>query len=139
MVSDPMKRLLLSAVAALALCGAAKAQIGPPNQVQCNQFVSFTGTGAAALIMTGAAGKTIFICGWHVTSTSNTTTTFQLTAGTGATCGTGTITVTPALNVTITAPSADHIDFASLSYAGPNNICVNAPASITGGIWAGQY
>lgn len=114
-------------------------QVGPPNTIQCNAFAPFTGTAGAAIVITGNVAKTIAICGWHVTSTSSTTTTFQITAGTGAACGTGTITVTPALNVTITAPSADHIDYASLSYAGPNNICVNAPASVTGGIWYSQF
>jgi hypothetical protein len=134
-----VRKLLLAGIASLALCGGAHAQVGPPNSVLCNQFVNFTGTGAAATVITGVAGKAIYLCGWHITSTSSTTTTFQITAGTTATCGTGTVTVTPALNVTITAPSSDHIEFATLSFPGPANICVNAPAAVNGGLWAGQY
>ena len=124
--------------------GPAQAQIGPPNQIQCNSFVNFTGSGAAARIIQGVSGKVIYICGWHVTSTSSTTTTFQLTVGTGTNCGTGTITVTPALNVTITAPSTDHVEFASLSYGANSggtaqDVCINAPATVNGGLWAGVY
>lgn len=132
--------LALSLLAALGLCvpWAARAQVGPPNTIQCNQFVSFTGTGAVATILAGKAGQIIVICGWHVTSTSSTTTTFQLSMGSAANCGGGT-NITPALNVTITAPSADHVDFASLSLPTNQNLCVNAPAAITGGIWAAQF
>src|SRR5262249_23706765 len=92
----------------------ARAQVGPPNQVLCNQFINFRGSGAAARIIRGA-GKPVYICGWHVTSPSATTTTFQLPTGTGTNCGTNTVNVTPALNVPLSAPSADHIDWASLS------------------------
>lgn len=125
---------------ALVILALFPAQVGPPNNIQCNQFVSFTGTAAEAQILAAATGKTTVICGWHVTSTSATTTTFQLFAGSGTNCGTGSTTITPPLNVTLSAPSADHIDYASLSYPSPNNaLCVNAPASVTGGIWAGQF
>lgn len=134
-----MKKLFLL-LAFLLAPSLALAQVGPPNQIQCNQFVPFTGTGAEAQILAPATGKTTVVCGWHVTSTSSTTTTFQLFAGSGTNCGTNPVTITPALNVTLTAPSADHIDYASLSFASPNNaICVNAPATVTGGVWAGQY
>lgn len=130
--------VLLALVLAIWLTQSSRAQVGPPNTIQCNQFVNFTGSGSAATILAGATGKIIVICGWHVTSTSNTTTTFQLSSGSAANCSGGT-NITPALNVTITAPSADHVDFASLSLPAGQNLCVNAPASVAGGVWAGQF
>jgi len=137
-----MRKLVAALITWLALAAPALAQIGPPNQVQCNAFATFTGTGAVATVIPGVAGKVIYFCGWHITSTSSTTTTFQFSVGTAANCGGGT-NITPALNVTITAPSQDHIDYATLSYGSsggsPNNVCVNAPATVTGGIWYGQY
>lgn len=134
-----MKKLALAFLIYLALsCTALAEQVGPPNNIQCNAFASFTGTGAAATIVTAAVGKIIVICGWHVTSTSSTTTTFQFSQGSAANCGGGT-NITPALNVTITAPSADHIDYASLSTPQNFNVCVNAPAAVTGGLWYAQF
>lgn len=114
------------------------AQIGPPNNVLCSQAASFTGTGAAATVIAAAAGKTTFFCGWHITSTSSTTTTFQFSNGSAANCGGGT-NFTPAMNVTITAPSVDHNNFAVLSFLSTQNICINAPATVTGVVWFGQY
>jgi hypothetical protein len=136
-----MKKLLLSAVAALALCGAASAQgalVGPPNQLMCNQFVQVTGTGAEVTFIPGVAGKITVLCGWHFTSTAAGSTTFQLFFGSAANCGGGT-SITPPMNVTSTAPSVDHTDFAVLSYAALNNICVTAPTTMTGGLWYAQF
>lgn len=117
-----------------------RAQVGPANQILCNQGVQFTGTAAFTQVLAASAGRTTAICGWHVTSTSATTTTFQLEAGSGTNCATGTVVLTPPLNVTLSAPSADHIDWATLSVPTPNNaLCVNAPATVTGVIWLAQF
>lgn len=124
----------------LAFSSPDEAQVGPANQILCNQGISFTGTGAEAQVLAAATGKTTALCGWHVTSTSSTTTTFQLFSGSGTNCGTGGVALTPALNVTLTAPSADHIDWASLSVPTPNNaLCVNAPTTVTGILWISQF
>jgi hypothetical protein len=109
------------------------AQLGPPNQVLCNQTAPFTGTGAAATVVTGVVGKVAFFCGWHITNTAATGT-FAITSGTTGTCGTGTVTVTPTLSVTSTAPSADHIEFAYFSAAQGANICVNATVTTVTGV-----
>jgi len=110
-----------------------EAQLGPPNQVLCNQTATFTGTGAAATVITGVAGKTIFFCGWHVTNTAATGT-FAISAGTTATCGSNTVAVTPTLSVTSTAPSSDHIEFAYFSAAAGANVCVNATVTTVTGV-----
>jgi hypothetical protein len=123
----------------LGLIGLAQAQVGPPNQIQCNKAVNFTGNAALQQILALQAGQSIYICGWHVTSTSGTTTTFQLEYGTGSNCGTGTQVLTPPLNVTLSAPSADHIDYASMQTPAGQALCVNAPATVTGIIWVSQF
>src|SRR5215467_9995537 len=87
-----------------------KAQVGPPNQILCNNTATFTGTGAAAAVATAPASQRLYLCGWHITNTAATGT-FQITYGTGSNCGTNTVNVTPAMSVTSTAPSADHIEF----------------------------
>ena len=122
--------------------------IGPGNAVLCNQL-SQAGISSATttLLLTGVLGKTIVICGWHVTSNQSTVSTFQLQYGTGATCGTGTINLTPAFSVTSTAPATDHTDFAVLSMpmltAGtPWNLCVVTTGTTVGlqvGVWTAQF
>lgn len=117
----------------------AEAQLGPPNQILCNATAPFTGTGAAATVITGAAGKTIYLCGWHMTNTAATGS-FAITTGTTASCGTGTVTWTPTMSVTSTAPTTDHIEFASLSAAAGANVCVNATVTtVTGVLWYSQF
>jgi hypothetical protein len=99
--------------------------VGPTNQVICNQVAqSNPVTATTALLVAGITGKSIFSCGWHVTSTQATSTTFQFVYGTGATCGTGQQPITPPFNITSTAPSADHISIASYQIPPGNNICI---------------
>ena len=142
-----MKKLALSLLALLALCGTAQAQVGPPNQVLCNQtaFVS-PSTATTTAMISAVAGKTIFICGWHVTSTVATQNTFQFEAGTqGGPC-TSPTAFTPAFGVINSAPSVDHIEFATLSFASPvggtqQQICVvtTAATALQILVWFGQY
>lgn len=112
--------------------------IGPTATILCNKSATFTGTGAAATVITGTTGTIISVCGWHVTNTAATGG-FAISTGTTATCGTGTVAITPTLSVTNTAPSSDHIDFAIFSATQGANVCVNATlTTVTGVLWYSQ-
>lgn len=133
-----LARVLLCLALGLGAPAPVLAQVGPANQIPCDKTAVFTGTGAAAVVITHSGTINTSVCGWHVTSTSSTTTTFQITTGTGSNCGTGTVNITPALNVTITAPSADHIDFAAWSAGQSGDVCINAPATVNGLLYYSQ-
>ena len=148
-----MKYLLRSLAALGILAGAAlialvsvdtwhkaKAQLGPPNQVLCNQLIiQAASTTSLATIVTGTSGKVVFICGWHVTNNIATAATFTLSSGTGTNCATTNTNITPAFSVTSSAPSTDHVEFASLSLAAGNNLCVISSATtLQIGIWVSQ-
>ncbi len=117
-----------------------RAQIGPGNQVMCNQLVFQTVSSIAlATILAGVAGKTIFVCGWHVTN-NTTAATFQLSSGTGTNCATTNTNITPAFSVTSNAPATDHVEFATLSLAQGNSLCIiSSAATLQPAIWVGQY
>jgi len=119
----------------------ARAQIGPGNQVMCNQLVfQAASTAALATIFAGTAGKTTFVCGWHVTNSAGTVSTFQLSSGTGTNCATTNTNITPAFNVTSAAPSTDHVEFATLSLTPGNNLCIiSSSVTLQPAIWFGQY
>ena len=138
-----MKKLGAALLIYLGLASAALAQqiVGPQNLILCNKVATFTGAAGLAQLIAGVSGERVYICGWHVTSTSATTTTFTLVSGATTTtpCDTAATTLLPALNVTITAPSADHIDYASQQSVISQNVCVNAPATITGLIYYSQF
>lgn len=119
--------------------GEGEAQVGPPNQILCNNTAVFTGTGAAAAVITAGANQRVYLCGWHITNTAATGS-FAITGGTGAACGTGTQTVTPTMSVTSTAPTTDHIEFATFNTALGGSFCVNATVTtVTGLLWIGVY
>lgn len=130
--------LALAALLWTALPQPLPAQVGPPNTIQCNGFAPFTGTGTTSTFITGVSGKIVAICGWHVTTSSSASLTFQFVMGTAANCVGGT-SLTPALQITSSAPSADHVDYASLSTPAGQNVCVNANSAVTGGLWFAQF
>ena len=143
---------LLCVVAGLWAPTAANAQaIGGPNTIICNKTAVFSGVTGVTSLIAGVAGKTISICGWHVTSNLATAATFQITSGTQTTtaCDTDTVNITPVLNILNTAPSADHIDFAIASAGAPGiggsavsapAICVNPSITgISGLVYYSQY
>lgn len=137
-----LKLLLTLLLTFTLLCaGPAKPEvIGTQNQVFCNQLV-FQATSVASLqtILAGVNGRTIFICGWHVTATTAGGT-FQLSQGTGTNCGTTNTVFTPAYGVATSAPSTDHISAASISLPLGNNLCViSSSTNLQIGIWVGQY
>lgn len=83
-----MKKLLL---VLLALLWAGPALSQP---AQCGRTAPGSSAAATTLLVSGAAGGVIHLCGWDVTATAAAT--FQLITGTGATCGTNTINITAA-------------------------------------------
>jgi hypothetical protein len=117
-----------------------RAQIGPPNQVQCNnQAILEVGFTGSIVLQAGVPGKVIFVCGWHVTNTAAAGT-FAIQTGTGALCGTNTKKLTPTSSVTSSAPSGDHVEFAHYSGAAGADLCATVSAvTITVLIWYGQF
>lgn len=145
-----MRRLLLSLALFLTYSALAQAQslspTGPPYNPTCNTWFqsSYTAT-ASAPIITGLAGKAVYICGWHVTTGNSTAqTTFQLSQGTTSL---NAVVMTPQLNVNYTAPSTDHIDYAILQTSlfavatTPNNLylAVGGAGNAQIIIYYGQY
>lgn len=134
-----MKKLALGLFAfALALAFSpardADAQgVGAGLTIPCNKIASATPAAAGTVqVIPGVAGHVYAVCGWHVTSNQSAVTTFQFEYGTqGGPC-TSPTTVTPALSVTSTAPSADHIEFASWSAPAGAQVCVVSTGTTVG-------
>jgi hypothetical protein len=90
------------------------------------------------------SGKSINICGWHITNTGATGT-FSFSIGTGTNCGTNTSVVVPAQNVTSTAPITDHIDYAFLTMPAttgglPTDLCITpSAATIAAVVYYNQF
>ena len=127
------RKLILAAAFSLwAGLAAAQGVIGPANQVICNKVVTFSSISTLTQLVAPVTGQAIFICGWHVTNTSATAASFVITTGTQTTnpCDTGTVTITPALSVLNSAPSADHIDYAVGQSKLSQALCV-LPSSTT--------
>lgn len=124
--------LLLGPSAALA-----ETQIGGPNLIVCNQTKTFTGSGAAAVLVAATTNRLTSICGWHVTSNSGTVANFVISTGTQTTnpCDTGTVNLTGTINVTSAAPASDHLTTAFVQGAVSGQICINAGAALTGQIY----
>src|SRR5229473_364726 len=77
--------LLLSLSLSLLAWGPSHAEnvVGPTNAILCSKTASATPTSATTTaLVSGVAGQSIYICGWHVTSILNTTSTFQFEYGT---------------------------------------------------------
>ena len=136
MVTSTVRWLLALGLALYAPIPSAFAQgtvVGPGNLILCVAGAQATVVSATTTsLVTGVAGKIITICGWHVTSTQAASSTFQFIYGTqGGPCGTPT-TLTPAFSVTSTAPSADHIDYATLQVPIGQQLCVVTTGSTVG-------
>lgn len=136
--------LALLSLGALLWAGSALAQgqVGPPNMILCNKTVAFSGVNAVTKLVSGAStGKSVFICGWHVTNTAASGT-FTMTYGTKTTneCDTANGTILPAMNVTSSAPSSDHIDYASTQAPVNTDLCVTPSAiTLSGIIYYSQF
>jgi|SRR5579871_3807262 len=137
--------IVLSFIAALTLnlsVGAVPtfAQVGPPNQIVCNKVATLAvGPSSITQLVAAVSGQTIYVCGWHMTNTGAAGT-FSFQTGTGSNCGTGTATVIPATNVTSSAPSADHIDWAAWSSPIGAALCVTpSVATISTVVFYAQF
>lgn len=128
--------------------GKVKAQptaVGPANAILCNNSAIFIGSVTLAQIVGPPTGPgtnpnaRIYLCGWHITNTGATGT-FDLEYGTGTNCGANTVNLTGVLNVTSTAPSADHTDFATTNSPQAGEICqISSATAVTGVIWYSQF
>lgn len=131
-----MRKILTALLLALGLTAPAYPQstTGPVNQILCNQIgqLAAGGTGLTQVVA-AVTGKSIFLCGWHITNTGATGT-FSFSYGTGSNCGTGTTTIIPAQSVTSTAPSADHTDYASSQTPASQAFCINPSVNTIAGI-----
>jgi hypothetical protein len=128
-----MKRLLLLLALLWASPALAQGQ-GSPININCSNVFTFSGVAVNTVAITAPAGKLINFCGWHVTNTA-TAGTFALTMGTGAVCGTNTFNITPVLNVTSSAPSADHEQSAFVSSpAQASSLCYNPSVTTISGV-----
>src|SRR6266567_5571577 len=100
------------------------APVGPTNTILCNKIATLTaGPTTITQVVSAVAGQGISLCGWHVTNTAATGS-FSVCYGTGANCGTGTTTIIPSMNVTSTAPSGDHTQYADFTAPLANAICI---------------
>jgi hypothetical protein len=139
-----MKRLLLALGFALSIFGsgalAQPAILGPPNTVICNQIATLAvGPTTLTQLVGLVTGRSVFVCGWHVTNTGATGT-FSLSYGTGSNCATGTVLVVPPQNVTSTAPATDHIDYASFQIPVSQALCITpSVATIAAVIYYSQF
>lgn len=124
----------VSALAVLACATPALPQaVGPTNSILCNKTAQASPASATTTsIIAGVAGHQLAICGWHVTSNQSSVTTFQLEHGTqGGPCTTPTVD-TPAFSVTSTAPSADHVEYASWTLPVGAQFCVVTTGATVG-------
>ena len=131
---------------ALLLClfsGSAWSQpsiVGPGQAVLCTGIAVLpSGSTGLTQIVAAITNARVYICGWHITNTGATGT-FTLTIGSGLNCVTNPVVIIPAVNVTSTAPSADHIDYASQQIPAGNTLCVTSSvATISYVFWYSQF
>ena len=116
-----MRKLALSFIALLALCGTAQSQPVGGQQVICNQtFQVNQGAVALTKVISGIAGRQISICGWSADAGAASGA-FSISYGTGTNCGTGTTTVVPTITLAITAGLVDHVAIANIGIPPVNN------------------
>jgi hypothetical protein len=138
-----MKKLLLALGLCLALSSSALSQgtiVGPGNLILCTKIANMAvGPTTITTVIAAVTGQTIHLCGWHITNTGATGT-FSISYGTGAACVTGTTVIVTVQNVTSTAPSADHPQYATFSLPPSNALCVTpSVATIAATIYYAQF
>jgi hypothetical protein len=137
-----MRRTLLVFGLLLLPWGALAQPVNQPNAtVSCNAVAQYSAAAAALLrVVTGVAGKTIYICGYTIHGGGATN--VGLSTGTGTNCATGTAALTPQY---VLASGTDVTDsspfFRGLQVPPSVDLCVNssaaAAAQVT--IYYGQY
>ena len=117
--------------------------VGPGQLVICSKTPAFVAAGPTSIttIIPAVAGQSIFVCGWHITNTGAAGTfSFQVSTSAGANCGGAPVPGIPAVNVTSTAPSADHIEYASMQVPVGQSLCVTpSVATISFVVWYNQF
>ncbi len=117
--------------------------VGPSNLIICNKtaFVSPVAAGTLGIV-SGNAAQPIHLCGWEVTSAQSAVTTFQFEYGTqGGPCTTPTL-ITPAFDITSTAPSVDRQQYATISLPAGAQLCVVSTGTTVGQaimVWYAQF
>jgi hypothetical protein len=113
--------------------------VGPGQAVLCTSIANLTPATSISQVVPLSAGKTISICGWHVTNTA-TTGTFSISYGTGSVCATGNTVIASTQSVTSTAPDVDHQPTAFYSLPISAALCVTPSAtSIAAVIYYNQF
>lgn len=136
-----MRKLAAAIALWLVLAAPAFAEtVGPANDVLCNKIATLAaGPTSITQVIAAVTNQRVFICGWHITNTGATGT-FSFQNGTGSNCGTNTVTIIPAQNVTSTAPSADHEQFATFDNPISAAFCITpSVATIAGIIYYAQF
>jgi hypothetical protein len=137
-----MRKTLLTVGLLFLSWGASAQPVNQPNAtISCNAVAQYSAAAAALLrVVTGVAGKTIYICGYTIHGGGATN--VGLSTGTGTNCATGTAALTPQY---VLASGTDVTDsspfFRGLQVAPSVDLCVNssaaAAAQVT--IYYGQY
>lgn len=118
----------------IASFGTASAQgtVGPTNQIFCNQIATSSITAATTLnLISGTTSQNVNICGWHVTSSTSTVSSFLFAYAAPGTSCSATTALTPAFSITNTAPSADHVGYAGFAPPLGSAICVTTAGGVS--------
>lgn len=120
-----LRTSILALLMLAALSGAAVAQ-----QVDCNRSASYdTNSNGATKLVTGTAGRSIYVCGYSIVSGG--TVNVSLVYGTGTNCGTGTTAITPAYNTVVTMALFDNSPFwRGLVAPAAKDLCINASSGV---------
>ena len=125
---------LAFAVTVASFVSMARAQMAISNGEPCS--------GVAPIGQTATADLHTFVGLGHICAVSivsSAAVTFTLAEGTGTNCGTGTTTLVPALNVSNTAPSTDHIEYAFVQLPVSQALCQNSTATVSGLVYINQF
>jgi hypothetical protein len=141
------RSVLFSALALIGFCwlawhnsADAENSVGPSNLLLCNKMAQLpAGSTGNTQVIPAVAGQQISICGWEITNTAANGT-FAFSTGTGTNCGTGNSAVTPALNISNTAPSVDRQQYAGFGVPTGNAFCINpSVATIAAIVFYAQF
>jgi hypothetical protein len=131
-----MRRLIFGLLAVfgvllLTVPSASAQGVSPSQMFGCNQSAQYdASTSGDTKLVTGVAGKQIYVCGYVFWS--NSTANVKLEYGTGGTCGTGTHAITPAIEFTAQTGIVDHLPVYTGLPPAPasNDVCINSSQAV---------
>lgn len=125
----PATLRLAAVLAGLVLTAAdALAQQMYQSQTLACQFAASVNASAAAKLVSGVAGKQIYICG-YVLNAGAAASTFQFQFGTGTNCGTGTTSIGPQYSLGTNGVLVDRAPYLNgMAAPAGNDLCV-APSA----------